>query len=537
MFSSVRFRLMAIAAMGFAAIMVLLALVTVELTLLGQQQDATYTRSQTATRAMGASQLGAQLYRVIGDSIINGDLAAARNDFAAVKAQADVELARLESEADTPEEADAVGVARRSIDEIALLFDSKLMPALEFVIPTDATVKEVDARIDSLVDTVQASLKLMADSMQEEAVAADQAFDATRDETIRYSAILGVLVALILAALTIRIAQSILRSLETARAVTERIATGDLSGPVPVAGKDEFAAMLQSCSTMQDSLRNIVRGLQCDARQIASMSHELAGNTDRIAAATETQSESASSMAASVEEMSVSITHVSDRAGDVRSASVLSGEVSRKGSDVIDRLLAGNHNTSAAVEGAATQINDLGRLSEEISSIVNVIREVADQTNLLALNAAIEAARAGEQGRGFAVVADEVRKLAERTGQSTQDITRMIGEIQGVTREVVDAMKSAVERVHAGNELSQQARETVAEIGEQSSNVISSVEEITEALREQSATSNDIAQRVENITTASEENSSSVRSSADAARALEGVSGRLHKATTHFRLE
>ena len=536
MFSSVKFRLFALAGLGLLAVVLLVALTFADLRRLGEQQDNAFIRAQTASRAMEASHLGAQFYRIIGDAVINRDLAAAEQDFSALRAEAAADLDRLAAEADTDPERRAIADARKGIEAIVALFESRLMPVLRSADMVDPMVRRIDGDIDEHVDAVRHSLEAMAESTLAEAHQANQAFDDTRANTTWVSIAIGVGVAILLGAVSLRVAATINRSLTTARDATRRIAGGDLSTDVVATGQDEFAELLVSCGHMQDSLRQIVGQLQVDGERISAMSEALATTTEQIAAATEAQSESASAMAASVEQMSVSITHVSDRAGDVRTASVGSGDASRAGDSVMDSLLQGNRDTSATVEDAATRIHELGRLSEEISSIVKVISEVAEQTNLLALNAAIEAARAGEQGRGFAVVADEVRKLAERTGQSTQDITRMIGEIQTVTREAVAGMSSAVDRVHAGNELSQQARATMTEIGARSGSVLASVEEITNALHEQSSASNEIARRVEQIAVASEENSAAVRNTANSARSLEDVSAHLRASIARFRL-
>ena len=536
MFSSVRFRLFALAGLSLLAVVLLVGLTFADLRRLGEQQDETYLRSQTASHAMEASRLGAQFYRIIGDAVINRDLNAAEQAFSALETEAAADLDALAAAADNDAERRAVAEARRGIDEIVSLFETRLVPALRDAEAVDPAVQRIDGEIDRHVDAVRSNLKAMAESTLAEAAKADRNFDDTRAGTTRYSLAIGVIVAILLAVTSLRVAASITRSLSTARDATQRIAGGDLSTEVQVTGRDEFADLLSACGRMQDGLREIVGQLQDNGQRISAMSEELATTTEQISAATQEQSESASAMAASVEQMSVSITHVSDRASDVRTASVSSGDASREGDAVMKTLLQGNRETSAAVEDAATRIRDLGRLSEEISSIVMVISEVAEQTNLLALNAAIEAARAGEQGRGFAVVADEVRKLAERTGQSTQDITRMIGEIQTVTREAVAGMSAAVDRVHAGNDLSQRAQATMAEIGNRSTSVVASVEEITSALREQSAASNDIARRVEQIAVASEENSAAVRSTAESAKSLEDVSADLQRSIARFRL-
>jgi methyl-accepting chemotaxis protein len=536
MFSSIRFRLLSLAALGFLTVVILVSMVSYNLDTLGDQQHHVVLRSETASRAMEASRLGAQFYRIIGDAVINRDLPDARRQFDELKAEAAEDLAQLARDADTPAESAAVDKARRGVDEIVRLFEQQLLPVLASADGVDAGIKAIDAQMDTHVNAVRSGLKAVADTTLAEAKKADDAFDAAQGRFLMTLIVVGGVVAMILAAVSARIAASIVRSLTNARNAIERIADGQLGGSIEADGRDEIAQMMRACADMQQRLRTVVGQLQDNAQRIASMSEELSSTTDQLATSTDEQSQSASAMAACMEQMSVSITHVSDRAEDVRSASISSGESSRNGSELMARLLSGNQNASVAVDKAADRINDLGRLSEQISSIVMVIRDVADQTNLLALNAAIEAARAGEQGRGFAVVADEVRKLAERTGQSTHDIGQMIGEIQAVTHEVVADMTAAVSRVRDSSALSEQARDTMGEIGDKAASVVESISEISLAVREQSTASADIARQVEQIAVGSEENSAAVRSTASAAKELEAVSLALQQATTHFRL-
>ncbi|BAL25940.1 methyl-accepting chemotaxis protein [Azoarcus sp. KH32C] len=339
-----------------------------------------------------------------------------------------------------------------------------------------------------------------------------------------------------LLALAWRIVVSIVRPLTKVQHIAQRIADGDLSQNIEARGRDELASVLQSCSRMQAALREIVGSLQHNSQDIAAMSSQLAAATTQLSHSTEDHAQAAVSMAASVEEMSVSISQVSDSAREVCDSATRSGEASVAGRNIIGALVSADTDTSRSVQATAEKIRELGELTERISSIVAVIREVAEQTNLLALNAAIEAARAGEHGRGFAVVADEVRKLAERTANSTKEIAETIGLVQSVTADTVGSMERVVAEMDGVARLSDEAGQSIQLIDAQSQNVLVVVGEITNALNEQSSTSNDIARRVEQIAQMTEENSAAVRQTASAAQQLESVATVLQDTARRFRV-
>jgi len=191
---------------------------------------------------------------------------------------------------------------------------------------------------------------------------------------------------------------------------------------------------------------------------------------------------------------------------------------------------------SASVHDAASLIRGLEQQSEQIANIVQVIKDVADQTNLLALNAAIEAARAGEQGRGFAVVADEVRKLAERTAKSTEDISSTIGTMRARVGDAVHGMQGVVDKVATGVERAREANASIKQIGTGSRAAVNMVEEITVAIREQGSATNSIAAQVERIAVMSEENSSAAGNSAQAARDLDRLANGMQDIVRSYRL-
>jgi methyl-accepting chemotaxis protein len=533
---SVKTRLMLMAAVSLAFTFLLVGIAVFEMGRLAELQDDGFSKTQSQAAAAEAAQLGAQFYQVIADTIINRNLDESKKSFAELRKEATDDLEKLAKAADTPEEKQAVATAQKSVSQLTELFEKKLLPLLNDQNKVADDIKSLDDEIDRNVKGIRDQLHAVAESMHKEAENADKQFDATRAATIRWTLIVSLLAAVALAIFAWLMIRSIIAPLEEAQRTAARIAAGDLTQAVSIDRNDEFGKMLTSCEQMRNNLREIARAIQDGANDIASTSSQLASTTVQIAKATETQSQAASSMAASVEELSVSITHMSDRAGDVRDAATGSGEVAGQGAAVVDKLVGGTQRTAQVVEDAAAGIRVLSTLSERISSIVLVIRDVADQTNLLALNAAIEAARAGEQGRGFAVVADEVRKLAERTGNSTRDITSVIEQVQQATQAAVSRMEQAVAEVRGGASLSEETGGTMSRIRDESARVVVAVEEITSALREQSSASTDIARRVEMIAQMGEENSAAVEETAAAASNLEGLAARLQTVAARFHL-
>ncbi len=315
-----------------------------------------------------------------------------------------------------------------------------------------------------------------------------------------------------------------------------RMAAGDLTARVPETTRDEMSQLVRSFNDMADAFSALIRKTREGADRVTQASQEMARSASEISVASQQEADAASSMAASVEQMTVGITHISSSADDAGNVATEAGRLSNEGAAVVTRVVSEVRGVADAVAHAAEVVEELGRHSDEISKIVGVIKEVADQTNLLALNAAIEAARAGEQGRGFAVVADEVRKLAERTAKSTQEITTMIDAIQRGTRSAVESMKTGVERVEQGVGLTEEAGVSMQAIHRGAGQVTQAVTDISMALREQSSAATELAQRVEQIAQMAEETSASVADNAGTARHLEALAEELQAEIRHFKL-
>ncbi len=314
------------------------------------------------------------------------------------------------------------------------------------------------------------------------------------------------------------------------------LSTGDLRPRIHLETQDELKLVADSFNEMANAFSELLRNVQSGADRVLSASKRMAESSSQITQSSESQSEAASSMAAAVEQMTVGVDHISKNAMDANAISHQAGDLSSEGGRIVGTVVTEIRKIAGAVNESANIIDELGRQSDQISAIVNVIKEIADQTNLLALNAAIEAARAGESGRGFAVVADEVRKLAERTTKSTQEISSMIGAIQGGTQSAVTSMRDGVSRVNEGVTLATQAGDAMAQIQSNASQVVDTVADISSALREQSAASTEIAKNVEHIAQMAEQNTAAVAENATTARELENLAEGLQAEIRRFRV-
>jgi len=329
-----------------------------------------------------------------------------------------------------------------------------------------------------------------------------------------------------------KIKQGLLES----KAAAEAIAAGDLTKPLPVPSRDELGDVNAALSVMRNNLHELIASVRDGIVSMNQSSGDVSSSAHSSLKVTEMQSEAASGMAAAMEQLSVSIDQVSEHANDAHRVSKSSSEQATEGGKIIQSAATEMENIATAVNDVAGTIRGLEEYSAQISGIVNVIREIADQTNLLALNAAIEAARAGEQGRGFAVVADEVRKLAERTATSTKEITGMISKIQDGTKQAVHEMEISVKRVSDGVGLARQAGNSVSNISEATQHAAQAVDDISHAIQEQSLAARDIAQRIEKIAQGTEENTLAAGQTATSAKMLADLGKELDELAARFRI-
>nr|WP_158891606.1 MULTISPECIES: methyl-accepting chemotaxis protein [unclassified Pseudomonas] len=345
----------------------------------------------------------------------------------------------------------------------------------------------------------------------------------------------GLLATLLALGIAWSLTRTIVGRLAQTVAVARTIAAGQLDSPIPAGGRDEMGQLLTAFAQMQDKLRGMIQGIKQGTDHLVAASHSISANSQQLSAAAQEQSSAASSMAATVEELTVSINHVSDNAGEAHDLSSQSGRLAQDGGQTIQASVDSMRSIAGTVQSSATRIGELGEHSERVSSIVSVIKGIADQTNLLALNAAIEAARAGEQGRGFAVVADEVRQLAQRTTNSTQEIAAMIEKIQAATQAAMSDMEVGVRQVNGGVDLANQAGEAVVSINTASDKVVRVVNQISLALREQTAASHDVARTVERLAQMAQQNSEAIGETVQTAVSLDALANDLNRQISQFR--
>jgi aerotaxis receptor len=312
------------------------------------------------------------------------------------------------------------------------------------------------------------------------------------------------------------------------------LATGNLKTRFDLPRRDVVGSIGRRIDKFVSSIQATVQGMADSARQVESVTHEVEAGIRNVHQSAIVQSEATQSAAAAVEEVTVSIGEVAAHAGSTKDVANDAGQVARDGEALSSKATTTIRDLADRVKSSAVQVETLGERSAEISRIAAVIREIADQTNLLALNAAIEAARAGEQGRGFAVVADEVRKLAERTGAATQEINQLIVAIQGETDKAVSGMRDGAVKVEESVTLVVEAQESLQRINEQMGNTVGMVNEISHSSAEQQKAMVELAQNVERVSAMTEQNVAVVDQVGALVGRLESTVERMRKSATQY---
>ncbi len=426
---------------------------------------------------------------------------------------------------------------RGEIEQLAKEFEG-YASASAVVYTKQEQVQAKRAEMDTVGPKVSTALdelgELFTDEAKEVESAATSAIGVAQSVSVGLSGaalLLGVGASLL-------IARSVVRPVRQVTDALKDIAQGegDLTRRLNLTRKDELGELAGYFDSFVDKIHNVVREVASASRSVSAASTEIAASAEEMAQGLAKQEEQSGQVSSAVEQLSATVSDVANKSAQAAQAASASKTEALQGGEVVQNTVNEIAGIADEVKSSSRSVSSLGEKSEQIGRIIGVINDIADQTNLLALNAAIEAARAGEHGRGFAVVADEVRKLAERTTKATEEVGASIRDIQSGTGDAIKMIESSSQRVTKGVDLAGAAGEALKKIQHGSEQVGSMIGSIASATTEQSAATEQIARNIERINAVTKESAQGAQQAAQAASSLSENAEKLHKLVGRFKV-
>ncbi len=536
--ATIKSKLITNAAIVLLTVLVIVGLMYVDLKGLQRLQDNGAQRGQDAILASNGARVGLSLYAVIADTIINRNLEESGKKWAETKERNLKRLDEVEKVVDTKEEKEWAGDAKKSAQEIVTLYETKMLPLLKTTSGITKEILEVENAIDKQVAKVREDMLKIEESIDKETKLADQEFDRQITKMITISVIVGLVGILLQMGLAGWLIRSVLKPVNAMVEMLKDMAQGegDLTQRLKADSQDEIAVASNYFNQFIEKLHGIISSVSSNSHQVASAATELMATAEQIATGAEEVAAQTATVATAGEEMSATSGDIAQNCQMAAEGSTQASHAASAGAEVVNNTVQVMGRIASRVQETSKTVESLGARSDQIGEIVATIQDIADQTNLLALNAAIEAARAGEQGRGFAVVADEVRALAERTTKATREISEMIKAIQSETKGAVAAMEAGVNEVEQGTIEAAKSGQALQEILEQINAVTMQVNQVATAAEEQTATTSEISNNIHQITEVVQGTAKGAQESASAAGQLAQTAEELQRIVGQFKL-